>query len=250
MADDAHQMEQDMEIEALQAILTDEMREIPPDDPAAPAGSSGRCFQVIISPKDAVEEEPTDIPIRMSITFSHTPNYPDELPLLRVTAVRNCGPADVEELFGKITDEANSSLGMAMIFQLVTLAKDWMRERFNPESLQEQAENDAAKEEQRRLEAEEEKRRHGTKVTVETFLAWREMFEAEMALKRAQMSSQVAALGRAGKITGRKYFETRKFGDKESASEGEDDEWADEDDDEEIDEDDLLDEYLREKEVS
>eukprot|EP00959_Pyramimonas_sp_CCMP1952_P276759 5785175-Pyramimonas_sp.AAC.2 len=56
-------MEQEMEIEALEAILMDEFKEVDGQ------GSDGldvdtRCFMITIAPKDADEEEPTEIPGR------------------------------------------------------------------------------------------------------------------------------------------------------------------------------------------
>jgi hypothetical protein len=46
-----------------------------------------RCFSITIAPKDEDEEEPTDIPIRLSFAFAHTPEYPDAPPLLKVSLV-------------------------------------------------------------------------------------------------------------------------------------------------------------------
>ena len=81
--------EQEMEVEALQAILMNDIAEIPSEESGL--GTSARCFQITVSPMDDDEDEPTDIPVRLAVIFAHTPTYPDEPPHLKVR--RSCAPS-------------------------------------------------------------------------------------------------------------------------------------------------------------
>ncbi|KAG0571490.1 hypothetical protein KC19_VG015700 [Ceratodon purpureus] len=88
-----HEAEQEMEIEALQAILMDDIEEVP-------SGESGlvtaaRCFHIRVSSMDNDEEEPTDIPVQLAVIFAHTPTNPDAAPLLKVRSLQGIIDADI-----------------------------------------------------------------------------------------------------------------------------------------------------------
>ncbi|RWW68206.1 hypothetical protein BHE74_00024286 [Ensete ventricosum] len=169
-----------MEIEALQAILMDDI-EVP---------------EMIISlssihDNDVDESVSTPVPaevlnyfaVKMGLIFSHTEKYPDEPPLLNVKRLagdlKGIRPEDLTFLKEKLLQEASENLGMAMIYTLVTSAKEWLSETYgNDVGIEDSEENDTAKDEIIVP--------HGEPVTVESFLAWRERFEAELALERAK----------------------------------------------------------------
>eukprot|EP00898_Chlorokybus_atmophyticus_P004040 jgi/Chlat1/4637/Chrsp3S05595 len=245
MADEAHAAEQEMEIEALQAILMDDLQEIDPQSTDALKGE-GRCFQITLSPKASEcnddEDEPTEIPVRMAFIFAHTPNYPDEPPIIKIRSLKGASSNEAEELQRLVSEEVEKSLGMAMVFSLVSLAKDWLREKFNPERLDEvDAAARAAELEAQKLE---EARRHGTQVTPETFASWSTRFEAEAALERAKLATGSAVKGKV--TTGRKWFETNKGAALAGEEELDDDEEEFNPDDFDEEEDAMLDEYLNE----
>lgn len=237
--------DQEMEIEALQAILMDDIREV--DGNESGLDAQGRCFQITLSPKDEDEDEPTDIPVRVALTFSHTANYPDEPPLLVLKSLQGMKAEDLRLLKEKLEQEAMENLGMAMIYTLVTSAKEWLREKFgHTEDFENGDDEDAAKDEIIVP--------HGEAVTMETFNAWRERFEAEQALERAKLmpdSSLTAA--KEKKLTGRQWFESGRAlvtkGAKPTIeeSEGEEEEDIDFDEDFEDDEEDMLEHYLTER---
>lgn len=234
--------EQEMEIEALQAILMDDIEEIESD--SSGLGTSNRCFQITISPMDDDEDEPTDIPVRLAVIFAHSPTYPDEPPLLKVRSLQGIKDADIRELQEKLEGEANENLGMAMMYTLATSAKEWLREKHG------QKEDDDAGDEVE--EKEEVYEPHGEVVTGENFLAWRERFEAELALEKAKLMPEAALLASKEKrLTGRQWFEMKggKVVEFEEIEEDDKDLDFDDDfdDDEDIDEDDMLDHYLTEK---
>ena len=73
-----------MEIEALQAILMEDIEPLADDQLPEGWPSDPPVWLITIAPKDADEEEPTTIPIRLGLVFAHTAKYPDEPPRLRV----------------------------------------------------------------------------------------------------------------------------------------------------------------------
>ena len=89
-----------------------------------------------------------------------------------------------------------------MVFTLVSTANEWLNNEWDEElkSREEEAE-------MKILEAEEAEKRkfHGTPVTIENFLAWKESFDAEMAaLKKPEKEEKEK------KLTGRELFLTDK----------------------------------------
>lgn len=243
-----HVQEQEMEIEALEAILMDEFKEIHSGESGL--NTSNQCFQVTLSPQDDEADESTMPPVELALIFSHTEKYPDEPPLLNVKSLRGIQAGDLKILKEKLEQEAFENLGMAMIYTLVTSAKEWLSERYSQD-----AGIDNTGEEE--LEKDEVIVPHGEPVTVETFLAWRERFEAELALERAKLMPESALTApKEKKLTGRQWFESGRataVSQKgavtvNEVSDDEDDEDIDFDDDDfEDDEVDMLEHYLAEK---
>lgn len=238
------EQEQEMEIEALEAILMDDIEEI--DSSATSWNTSSRCFQITITPMGDDEDEPTEIPVRLALLFAHTPQYPEEPPLLSVRSLQGVKPADVVELQTQLEHEAEQNLGMAMLYTLATSAKEWLRDKYgNVENLED---DDEEEEKEEVIEA------HGLPVTVDTFVQWREQFEAEQALELAKLLPDSSLiLNKEKKMTGRQWFEggrhMQKGGARMGVLEGEeeDEEFDDDFDDEDIDEEDILEHYLAEK---
>ncbi|ONK69986.1 uncharacterized protein A4U43_C05F29020 [Asparagus officinalis] len=239
-----HAQEQEMEIEALQAILMDDIEEIESSDSGL--GTKNRCFQITLSPQDDDVDEANYTPVQLALIFSHTEKYPDEPPLLNVKSIRGIKPDDLQVLKENLEQEASDNLGMAMIYTLVTSAQEWLSEKYGHEEEAELEETDTAKEDIIIP--------HGEAVTVESFLAWRERFEAELALERAKLMPESAlSAPKEKKLTGRQWFESGRASAKGATavneeSEEEDDEDIDFDDDfEDDEEEDMLEHYLAEK---
>ncbi|KAK6148784.1 hypothetical protein DH2020_016309 [Rehmannia glutinosa] len=239
-----YKLEQDMEIEALEAILEDDFKEIHSSESGL--NTSNRCFQITLSPQDDEADESTIPPVQLALIFSHTENYPDEPPLLSLKSLKGIQTGDLKVLKEKLEQEAAENLGMAMVYTLVTSAKEWLSERFSQDADEDAEEDEAAKDEVIIP--------HGEPVTVDTFLAWRERFEAELALERAKlMPDSALTVSKEKKLTGRQWFESGRASSKGSAPVAEDSDVEDEedidfdDDDFEDDEEDMLDHYLAEK---
>ncbi|OMO70855.1 hypothetical protein CCACVL1_18618 [Corchorus capsularis] len=239
-----HFQEQEMEIEALEAILMDEFKEIHSGESGL--STSNRCFQITLSPQDDDTDQATTTPVQLALVFSHTEKYPDEPPLLNVKSIRGIQTSDLKILKEKLEQEASENLGMAMIYTLVTSAKEWLSERYGQDAEAEDAEEEEAKDEVIIP--------HGEPVTLETFLAWRERFEAELALERAKLMPESALTApKEKRLSGRQWFESGRASAKGAApvnegSDEEDEEDIDFDDDDfEDDEEDMLEHYLAEK---
>jgi hypothetical protein len=143
--------------------------------------------------------------------------YPDVAPILDVSAPPNAPQhplfsvsADKEQLLKGLDDAIQENLGMAMVFTLVTtlteLAEQLMTER--KEAVERERE-----EVMLAAEREENKKFHGTPVTPETFLKWRDEFMREMEEQRAKDEEErLAELKRARikeppKLTGKQLWE-------------------------------------------
>ncbi|XP_033146890.1 RWD domain-containing protein 1 isoform X1 [Brassica rapa] len=260
--------EQEMEIEALESILAHDFKEIHSSESGL--NTSNPCFQITVTPQDDDLEESSIPPgyyslriyisacflslgalkfvfaVQLGLVFSHTENYPDEVPLLDVKSIRGIHVSDLTILKEKLEQEAAENLGMAMMYTLVSSAKDWLSEHYGQDDGDDYAEEETAKEDEVIIP-------HGEPVTLETFVAWRERYEAELALERAKLMPESALTApKEKKLTGRQWFESGKArgtvvaADQES--EEEDDEDIDfQDDDFEDDEEDMLEHYLAEK---
>ncbi|KAH1066417.1 hypothetical protein J1N35_031404 [Gossypium stocksii] len=186
-----HVQEQEMEIEALGAILMDELKEIHSGDSGL--STSNRCFQITL-----------------------TPQY--------------TGTSDLKVLKLKLEQEASENLGMAMIYTLVSSAKEWLYERYGQDACPDNAEEEeAAKDEDasslRSLDfllIVNISLYAGGTISSDLFLsgncsAWRtcycgysfnmERFEAELALERAKLMPESALTSpKEKKLTGRQWF--------------------------------------------
>ncbi|CAM8909695.1 hypothetical protein QQ045_010587 [Rhodiola kirilowii] len=241
-----YEQEQSMELEALEAILMDDFKEVASGESGL--NTSNRCFQITLSPQDDDDIDlSASMPVQLAVVFSHTEKYPDEPPLINVKSLRGIQIEDLRALKGKLEEEASDNLGMAMIYTLVTSAQEWLNEKYGQKAFV-TAENETEKE--------EVVVPHGEIVTVETFLAWRERFEAELALEKAKLLPESAlSVNKEKKMTGRQWFESGRASAKGAAaanneSEEEDEEDLDFDDEDfEDDEDDMLEHYLADSSI-
>ncbi|TVU34122.1 hypothetical protein EJB05_15951, partial [Eragrostis curvula] len=282
-----YEQEQEMEVEALQAILMDDIKgslclshfspnlfshcfmralssscrckflvhklivvlrfgadaEIDPSESGL--STTARCFEIILSPQDDDFDESAYVPVQLALIFAHTEKYPDEPPLLNVKSVRGIKPDDLASLKEKLEQEATENLGMAMVYTLVSSAQEWLSEHYGQNGGDEEPEDTEAPEEEVIVP-------HGEAVTVESFLAWRERFEAELALQRAKLMPDSALTApKEKKLTGRQYFESGRHTVKGASTVADEDEEEEEDiefdDDFEDDEEDMLEHYLAEQ---
>jgi len=155
--------------------------------------------------------------ITLSVTYPEA--YPDVGPHLDIASAPNSPKhplfdvsEDKSQLLDALQPTIAESLGMAMVFTLVTTLKE-MAETLIADRQRQVA---ALKEvEARKVEEEENRRFHGKMVTKERFLEWREKFRREMAEKERRQREEEEAdekKKRGGKLeekrlTGRQLWE-------------------------------------------
>lgn len=185
---------------------------------------------------DLPDTEAADAP-GFLLQVRYPEDYPDVAPHLDILAPPN---ATVHPLFSVADDRDNllagleetiqESLGMAMVFTLVSALKE------AAEQLVQERKDEATKKQEELLlaaEREENKKFHGTPVTAETFLSWRRAFQAEMKEKeRQEEEERLAELKKTKtkeptKLTGRQLWERGLAGKVEEGDDDETDPMAD-----------------------
>lgn len=183
-----HTEEQHNEIEALDSIYCGEM-EIVTQEPT--------CVFIIPVKSDDYDEE-SMVGIMARLKFEYTPEYPEELPLIDFDSAEGLDDSQQESLLSHLKSQAEENIGMVMIFTLVSAAQEWLN-NLNDETRRLNEEM-----EEKRLRDEEEaerKRFEGTRVTVESFLAWKKAFDLEMGINREKEKEE-----KSKKLTGRELF--------------------------------------------
>mmetsp|Transcript_13868 Transcript_13868/g.29929 ORF Transcript_13868/g.29929 Transcript_13868/m.29929 type:complete len:259 (+) Transcript_13868:285-1061(+) len=241
-----YESEQTMELEALEAILMDDLQVYSgmlPDTWAA----VGQTYKVVIDPREEGEEAAAhDEEKLMELLFAHTAKYPEEPPCLRLRAVRGLSDADIAAGTAHLEQQVQENLGMAMIFTLVTAAREWLR------NIAGSGAGAVDPELERRRQADEEEakraaaRAHGTPVTIDSFNAWKAKYDAERAAARALLEAAKEKEG-AARLSGKAWFlKEAPSGDHEAeagALSEDDEEYEDapleEEDEDELEEDEL-----------
>merc|ERR1719348_960779 len=115
------------------------------------------------------------------LKFTFPDKYPEEAPDIEFEQEDNVGDQHLEELKQHLSGVAEENLGMAMVFTIVSEVIQWLGEL--NDRLKHEAE-EAIRRQKELDEEEERKKLEGTKVTIESFLAWKAEFDAEMAAKK------------------------------------------------------------------
>lgn len=181
--------EQRNEIAALESIYCGELEilETEPFDK----------FAITINSEEYEPETGNGVSCRLE--FTYTPKYPEEPLLISIDSMDNFDKSDEENLMDCLNEEMKQNLGMVMAFTLISTTQEWLNNRWDKVKFQKRLEAD------RKLlqeEIEERKRFEGTRVTVETFMKWKDKFEDEMGFtKRKELAEKEAK-----KLTGRELF--------------------------------------------
>ena len=177
-----------------------------------------------------VPGEPLENPT-MLLHVRYPDDYPDVAPILGLQAPNNASPHplfsvadDRDSLLAGLEETVQENIGMAMVFTLVSALKEAAEQLISDRRASAQR---AREEVLLAAEREENKKFHGTPVTPETFLKWREDFLREMEeLRLKEEEERVAELKRARikepvKLTGRQLWERGLAG--KADDEGEED---------------------------
>ncbi|KAK2964173.1 putative RWD domain containing protein [Blattamonas nauphoetae] len=206
--------EQEMEIEALKSIFTEELTEINADP---------FRFSLFIETENEKQE-----PISCTLKFGFPPGYPsDEIPHLEVSNMKGVYESKSETIMTEVKQFCNDLLGSQAIFTLVDRVKELLEEhqiritqlhtasndQEDGDEEEEEMEYDSEDEERRQQEEDErlmkeadERRKHGTPFTMERFTEWKLQFEKELDAYEKQKQLELKTRT-GGKLTGRELFE-------------------------------------------
>ena len=190
-------------------------------------------ISIALDVPDDQQDEPTEPPVIL-LNVAYPDAYPDVGPHLDITSPPNAAKHpqldvadDKAELLEALQPMIEDSLGMAMVFTLVTTLKEAAESLISERLQKAEAVRDS---ELRQKEEEENRRFHGALVTREKFIEWREKFRKEMQEKERKQKEEEEAEDKkkkAGKpdekrITGRQLWESGLVGKGEEDVEGED----------------------------
>ncbi|CAI2187905.1 6305_t:CDS:2, partial [Funneliformis geosporum] len=185
--------EQEQELEVLKSIYPDEFEEIAEGE-----------FRIRLEP----EEPDSTAPLTLALHIKFTPTYPEEVPEISIDTLDGSIDTDEhEKLYSELMIYAYSSLGMAMVFTLSSLLKDLLT------TFVMERKNRKKKDEEDRVRREieiEQAKFQGTKVTVASFLEWKEMFDKKIEEKEKASKNLIAIKKEEAKklkLTGRQLFE-------------------------------------------
>jgi len=182
--------DQQNEIDALQSIYPDEI-EILEEKPHYQ-------FKIKIMSQDA-ENHPKHA-MSVEVQFTYTSDYPDTPPLMEFIDSENMDDMQLRLLMDSMKSLCEENLGMVMVFTIISAVQETLTDNMEKAAQEEIEANE------RRIREEEEaerKRFEGTRVSVETFMAWKLKFDAEMAeLKRLKGYDD----SKSKKITGKALF--------------------------------------------
>ncbi|KAJ9636598.1 uncharacterized protein PV06_10096 [Exophiala oligosperma] len=200
--------EQKEEREVLDSIFPDEITDL---------SDTSYRISITLDVPDDHGEAPEPPVLLLNVTYPEA--YPDVGPHLDITAPPNAAKhpqldiqADKSQLIDALQPTIEDSMGMAMVFTLVTTLKEAAETLISDRIRQ----VEAAKEVEAREKEEEENRKfHGALVTRERFLEWREKFRKEMEEKERRQKEEEEAEdkkkrgGKADekKLTGRQLWE-------------------------------------------
>jgi len=166
--------EQKEEREVLDSIFPDEIQDI--------SDTEYRISIKLDVTKDAEDETPDPV-IILNVRYPEA--YPDQAPQMDITQPPNAPKhehldiqQDKSRLLDALQPTIEESMGMAMVFTLVSTLKDSAELLISERQQAVQAVKDV---EAAKAEEEENRKFEGEKVTRETFLAWRDRFRQEMA---------------------------------------------------------------------
>lgn len=188
MADD--QEEQQNELLALQSIYPDELVVVDESH-----------YQFTVKSTNYEQDESSGCRCVLSILLpSEYPAVAPEIEMLEEPD--NCVPVEIEQLMESLQAEADGCVGMCSVFTIVSAAIEWLNSHSDQLCMRKEEERKRIAHEK---EEAERKRFEGTRVTVENFMKWKEVFEAEMMQLQREKDKKLEQQKR-GKLTGFELF--------------------------------------------
>jgi len=206
-----YQEEQNSEVEALESIYEGDIKVLCRDPQIV-------FVMPVKTDSSGGYGESSDDDLLVYLKMSLTPKYPEEAPLLEIldedpdddghrndddSDDEDAGPNPLDEhglrepLLEHLAETAEENLGMVMGFTLISAASEWLTDKWDAIRKEQQDEKERIKQ---LAEEAEKKRLEGTKVTVESFMAWKRKFDEERLALRAKVKKEVIGL------TGKEQF--------------------------------------------
>lgn len=187
-----YQEEQTGEIEALEAIYSEELNII---------SAKPHTFDVVITGSNEDTGDDYEVTVIATIRFTLVETYPDASPLMEVIEnTENLTEEKITELMSRLEEEASENVGCVMIFTLVSAVQEFLLQLVDDIKQGVEEEKKRVRDEQRRLE---DLKYKGTPVTLENFLEWKAKFDAEMIACGKRKVEVVSS----DKLTGKQLFE-------------------------------------------
>lgn len=181
--------EQKSEIEALESIYYGDFQLL----------SAEPQYKFSIPIKTEEYEPDSENGLSCDLVITYTSKYPEESPIIEIENPENFEEDYETNLLTYLDEQIKENLGMVMIFTIVSAAQEWLNVKW--EQIKKEKDEKAALKLKQEEEA-EQKRFEGTRVTVETFMKWKQRFEEEtgIAKKRELLEKE------GKKLTGRELF--------------------------------------------
>jgi hypothetical protein len=153
-------------------------------------------FKITVSTEEFKESNDG---LSCDLVFAFTRLYPDEPPRIEIENEVNFESDTSEKIQDGLKKEVQENLGMEMIFGLVGCTQELLNTLFDQIKIDREEQRERKK---REVEELEQKKFEGTRVTVETFMNWRNEFEADMGIAERRAKENEANR----KLTGRELF--------------------------------------------
>ncbi|EFO83757.1 hypothetical protein GCK72_001557 [Caenorhabditis remanei] len=191
----SHQEQQEQEIEALEAIYSEEEIHV--------ACRDYPDIELSIELKSNQYDDPTDDDFDVSLGIEFPEKYPDEIPKITLSGIEDAFTEErIAESIQKLQSVAEENLGMVMVFAIVSALQDEIGELVE---VKKKAKEEIKEIEKEKKEAESRKKFEGTVVTPESFRAWKEKFDAERKAE-IDLAEKERLANLAGRLTGRQLF--------------------------------------------
>jgi len=193
-----YQEEQDGEMEALEAIYSEELTVV---------SRSPYSVDIVVTGSNDGCRDDFEICLSCVLRFTFVKCYPDEAPIIEIDEQKVEGDEFDDEKMVKLRDHLNETaeenIGMVMIFTLVSAAQEMLLQFVDDIKKEMAAKKEAIYQEQKRLD---ELKYKGTPVTLENFLAWKIQFDEEMRAAGKRIINDPNA-EKKKKLTGKCLFE-------------------------------------------
>lgn len=146
---------------------------------------------------DADSDEPSGL--KCFLVFKYTEKYPDAAPIVEVEDPENFSSNCESQLLAHIDTVVEENMGIEMVFPIVSSAQEWLNVKWDKHQEEEEEQRELKLREE---ELKEQKKFEGTRVTVETFLKWRNDFDLEFGIAEKKMKE----LAENRKLTGKELF--------------------------------------------